>query len=81
MTQRVREATVILESKGWQRTGSGVSPSPYANLEKDGLRVKLGPDPLHDSEAMSFGISGDCVRVTGEQAAKYYPKDTIDVEQ
>lgn len=42
-------------------------------------RVKLGPDPLRDSEAMSFGVSGECIRVTDEQATKSYPRDTIEV--
>lgn len=79
LAQRVREATTVLESAGWQRTGAGESPFPYANLEKGAVRVKLGPDPLRDSDAMSFGVSGECIRVSDEQAGKSYPRDTIEV--
>jgi hypothetical protein len=74
---RVKAAATTLESAGWKVTYESYAEHAAANLEKDGLHLSLRPDPLRGGDALTFGIVGECIRVTNEQVGEHGQTDTI----
>lgn len=78
LTDRLRTAAEALKAEGWKVTEEHYDGDrPWANLEKDGLQLSLRKDALRSSDALSYGITGECLRVRDEQVADFDRSDTI----
>lgn len=77
IAERVKAAVATLKDEGWKVTHESYTGKPAANLEKDGLRLSLRPDPLRGGDALSFGIVGECLRATAEQVGELDQTDRI----
>jgi hypothetical protein len=81
IAERIDAAASTLQADGWKVVASSKTSSaakrPYTNLEKDGLHLSLNPDVLRGSDALTFSIVGDCLRVTKEQVGEFGKTDTI----
>ncbi len=55
-------------------------PYPNARLEKDGLKLSLDPDALRGSDAMTFGLSGKCIRTAKGQDADFGGQEDLDLQ-
>ena len=83
--ERIKAAADVLEEDGWKvvatSEGNSKAKKPYANLEKDGLRLSLNPDALRGSDALVFSIVGGCHRATKQQVGELGGTDTIVAKQ
>ena len=79
ISDRIRAASATLQQAGWKQTDAGEDPYAFANLEKDGLLLKLRPDALRGGDAMSFGVSGQCVRTAKGQDADFSGSEQLDL--
>ncbi len=81
IAERIDAAAATLQADGWKVVASSKTSSaakrPYTNLEKDGLHLSLNPDVLRGSDAMTFSIVGDCLRVTKQQVGEFGQTDRI----
>jgi hypothetical protein len=79
--ERIDSAAAVLEKDGWKivatSKGNAKAKRPYANLEKDGLRLSLTHDALRGSDALVFSIVGECLRATKQQVGELGGTDTI----
>jgi hypothetical protein len=82
MADRMKAAVQALEAAGWKVTDATYTDDPYPNarLEKDGLRLALDPDARRGSDAMTFGLSGKCVRTTKEQQSLLGGAERLDLQ-
>ncbi|MEO5711118.1 MAG: hypothetical protein ABIQ59_15020 [Nocardioidaceae bacterium] len=78
---RLRRAVDALGEAGWRKTdvSYAADPRPYARLGKDGQRLSLDTDALRGSDALTFGLRGECVRVTKDQANAFHGDERIDL--
>ena len=79
IAERIKAAVASLKSQGWTVTDEQYTadPYPYARLERDGLRLSLDPDARRGSDAMSFAVSGDCIRTAKGQDAEFSGTEKI----
>ncbi len=82
IAERIRAAVATLKSQGWTVTDEQYTadPYPYARLERDGLRLSLDPDARRGSDALSFGVSGDCIRTAKGQDAEFSGTEKISLD-
>jgi hypothetical protein len=68
--ERIRAATQMLEDAGWKVVvqGDAARAGEYSRLTRRGLELAIDRDQLQGSQDFGFGVSGDCVEVTDEQA-------------
>jgi hypothetical protein len=78
---RIRAAVQTLQASGWKVTDATYTDDPYPNarLEKDGLELALDPDARRGSDAMTFGLSGRCVRTAKGQDAEFGGQERLDL--
>jgi hypothetical protein len=83
--ERIDAAAAVLEKDGWKVVATSKENAsakrPYANLEKDGLRLSLNPDVLRGSDALVFNIVGECLPATKQQVGELGGTDTIAAEK
>lgn len=82
MAARIRAAVKVLEASGWKVTDATYTDDPYPNarLEKDGLKLALDPDARRGSDAMTFGLSGRCVRTAKGQDTEFGGQERLDLQ-
>lgn len=75
-SERIVAATKTLEAAGWKvrKDGTSSGGEAYSRLTRDGMEVAIDPDQLIGSQDFGFGVNGECVQVTDEQA-NYPPED------
>lgn len=68
--ERIRAATKMLEDAGWKLVvqGNAAKAGEYSRLTRRGLELAIDRDQLQGSQDFGFGVSGECVEVTDEQA-------------
>jgi hypothetical protein len=78
---RIRAAVTTLQASGWKVTDATYTDDPYPNarLAKDGLKLALDPDARRGSDAMTFGLSGRCVRTAKGQDTEFGGQEQLDL--
>ena len=73
VADRIRAAVATLKEAGWTVQDATYTDDPYPNarLEKDGLELSLDPDALRGSDAVTFGLAGECIRTAKGQDADF----------
>ncbi|QIK77089.1 hypothetical protein [Nocardioides piscis] len=66
----------VLQDGGWVVETQGTDPEPYANLEKDGLRLALG-ESRRDPGSVALGLKDECVETTSEQDSLLGEQDQL----
>jgi hypothetical protein len=79
LDQRIRAVGRVLMDAGWKfrevsQTGEG---GRYSRLIRDGLALAIDRDQLEGSQDFGFGVTGECVEVTDEQANQPRDSDPI----
>jgi hypothetical protein len=68
--ERIRTASKMLEDAGWKLVvqGHGARGGEYSRLRRHGFELSIDRDQLQGSQDFGFGVSGECVEVTDQQA-------------
>jgi len=76
VTNAVAAIAEVLQGSGWVVETEGTDPEPYANLEKDGLRLALG-ESRRDPGLVALGVKDECIDTTSEQDSLLGEEDRI----